>query len=167
MRFTRTAVVAVAIAAALGAGPLATAQASTLAAPSPGGLSTSHVVKVMSPAKKAINCDATEVLKIGKVRTATHRPRLITVFGVIKCSRAVPTLGLTLRLFRNGTRVSAKTLANHHRKSLQGSTSRNCKGTAATYRGTADVHIVFPVGFVPRVVNVRLKSKAVRVHCFK
>jgi hypothetical protein len=165
MKFTRTAIAGAALAAVLGAGSLATAQAATTATPAPGAVATSHAFKVTAPAQKAITCSAMGGLRIGS--PSAHRSRNITVVGSIKCSRAVATLTVTLRLYRNGTQVRAKAFTNHGRKSISGSVARRCQGAAAWYRGRADVRIVFPAGYVPHVVTAKLKTKAVRVHCWR
>ena len=165
VKFIRTAVVAVAVAAALSAGSLATAQASTRATPAPGALSANHVLEATAPAQGAITCSVTGGLRIG--RPSATQPRKVTNVDTIRCSKAMPTFRLTVGLYRNGTKVAARTFTNHGRRSITGSVSRGCKGTAAWYRGHADVRIVLPPGYVPHVFTAHLKTRAVRVACWR
>jgi hypothetical protein len=118
-------------------------------------------------AKDTILCHVTDGLAISNPHKSHHEPRNVNVIATITCSKTVPSITLTVRLYRNGKKVNAKTVTKYEKKYLKGNASAGCKGTSGTYQGLADVRVVFPPRYVPPVETGHLKSKSIKVNCWK
>jgi hypothetical protein len=128
---------------------------------------TSQIIKVRTPDRSVIVCDLVEALRIGHPHKSHHEPRNVNVVATVTCSQAVPNISLTVRLYRNGKKANSQTHRVFGKKFIKGNASAGCKGTAGNYQGMADTRVVFPPRYVPPVESGHVKSKVVKVNCWK
>jgi hypothetical protein len=114
-----------------------------------------------------ILCVLDEALKISDPHKSKHEPRNVNVIATVECSQAVPEITLVVSLYRNGKRVNSTTHNAFEKKFIKGNSASGCKGTAGNYQGTATARVVFPPRYVPPVETGHVKSKVVRVNCWK
>lgn len=139
--------------------PAASADSTTLA---------SYTITARSAGSAArIVCHVQEGMTISNPHHSHHEPRNVNVFGTITCSSKVPTINMAVRLFRNGKVANSKTFTKFEKSYFKGNASAGCKGTSGLYQGTIDVRVVFPPRYVPPTESGHLKSKVVRVDCWK
>ena len=134
---------------------------STPAASAATGSSEVSITSSGSSVARAARISCT--LTISNPQNSHHRPKNINVIASVPCTSTVAHIKLTVRLYRNGTRVKAKTFNTSGTKFLKGNASVGCKN--GDYQGVADVRVTFPRHYLPPVTTGHLVSKTLKISC--